>query len=148
MPKKEADGASVAAKAAAILGAIFALAAFALFDLKTAWSTAIGAAIAVANLVALRAIVQSMVRAPESDPEENEEGAEPRPAPADHAAEGRRGGVAWGIFAVFKILLLFGGIWILLTVGLVDPMPLAVGYGVLPLGIVVSSFRTSLAPRR
>jgi predicted lipid-binding transport protein (Tim44 family) len=68
--------------------------------------------------------------------------------PVDHRAEGRRGGAAWGGFALLKIIVLFGGIWILLTRGWVDPIPLVVGYGVLPLGIAASSVLSSLAPRR
>jgi len=44
-------------------------------------------------------------------------------------------------------VVLFGGIYVLLTKGLVDPMPLVVGYGVLPLGIAASSLSTALSPR-
>jgi hypothetical protein len=67
--------------------------------------------------------------------------------PVDHAAEGRRGAAAWGLFGVLKLVVLFGGIYVLLTKGLVDPMPLVVGYGVLPLGIAASSLFSGLAPR-
>jgi hypothetical protein len=66
----------------------------------------------------------------------------------DHAAEGKRGGAAWGAFGLAKIVFLFGGIYLLLTRGMVDPMPLVVGYGVLPVGIAASSLFTSLAPPR
>ena len=62
-------------------------------------------------------------------------------------AQGKRGGAAWGAFALVKIIVLFGGIWVLLTRGWVDPMPLVVGYGVLPLGITASGLFGSLAPR-
>jgi len=72
--------------------------------------------------------------------------AEPEPS-IDHVREGKRGGAAWGAFALVKILVLFGGIWVLLTKGLVDPMALVVGYGVLPLGIAASSLIGSLSPR-
>lgn len=65
-----------------------------------------------------------------------------RGTPQDHASDGRRGGAAWGVFAILKILVLFGGIWLLLTRGVVDPIPLVVGYGVLPLGIVAASLFT------
>jgi hypothetical protein len=71
---------------------------------------------------------------------------EPEPA-IDHASEGKRGGAAWGLFAVVKIVVLFGGIYLLLTKGLVDPIALVVGYGVLPLGIAASSLVNSLSPR-
>jgi hypothetical protein len=74
--------------------------------------------------------------------------AEASSPPVDHRAEGRRGGAAWGGFALFKIIVLFGGIRVLLTRGWVDPIPLVVGYGVLPLGIAASSVLSSLAPRK
>jgi hypothetical protein len=67
--------------------------------------------------------------------------------PVDHVAEGKRGAAAWGLFGVLKLVVLFGGIYVLLTKGLVDPMPLVVGYGVLPLGIATSSLFSGLAPR-
>ena len=142
--KTERDDIATSVKAAAVLGAIFTLAAFGTHDARTAMSVGLGAAIAVANLLTMRAIVRALIRAPEN--EENEEdgdGAEKK----DHRAAGKRGGAAWGVFALFKILILFGGIWILLSKGLVAPIPLVVGYGVLPLGIAAAGLRNSLRPR-
>jgi len=75
------------------------------------------------------------------------EPAEPAEPPIDHAAEGKRGGAGWGLFALLKMVLLFGGIWVLLTRHLVDPIPLVIGYGVLPVAIAISGVLTSLAPR-
>jgi hypothetical protein len=99
----------------------------------------------------MAAIVRALVRgSQEADASANADAnaeASEEEAPVDHAAEGKRGGAAWGAFGVLKIVVLFGGIWILLTKGWVDPIPLVVGYGVLPLGIVVSSLYSSLAPR-
>lgn len=158
------DAAAVAAVAAAGLAVVLALGALALFGTRTALSVAAGGVIAVANLVTMSAIVRALLRAPDDVPGTTSEAtASPEAtatadgaAPAgetveadapDHAREGKRGGAAWGAFAVVKIILLFGGIWILLTKGLVDPMPLVVGYGVLPLGIAASSLYTSLRPR-
>ena len=66
----------------------------------------------------------------------------------EHVEAGKKGGAAWGIFAVLKIIFLFGGIYVLLTKGWVDPMPLAAGYGVLPLGIFASAAWGNLAPKR
>lgn len=43
------------------------------------------------------------------------------------------------------MLLLFGGIWLILTRRVVDPVPLVVGYGVLPIGIVLSTLLSSLS---
>lgn len=146
----ERDDAKVAAAAAAVLGLAFCVAAGAIVGGKAALSVAIGAAIAVANLLTMRAIIRSLLRAPEEpSPADGEGGdgeAAPEPRP-DHEGAGRRGGVAWGIFAVLKILVLFGGVWFLLTRGWVDPIALVVGYGVLPLGIAASSLLASLAPR-
>jgi hypothetical protein len=157
----DTDAAKVAAIGAAVLGAVLAIAALALFGARTSLSVAIGAAIAVANLVMMRALVRAMLRpaeeeayaqaqanvdanakaAAEADAEASDED------PVDHVAEGKRGAAAWGLFGVLKLVVLFGGIYVLLTKGLVDPMPLVVGYGVLPLGIAASSLFSGLAPR-
>ena len=87
--------------------------------------------------------------APEGEDEEKAD-TENTGEPAEkknHRAAGKRGGAAWGVFAVFKILILFGGIWMLLSKGLVAPIPLVVGYGVLPLGIAAAGLWNSLRPR-
>lgn len=142
--------------AAATLGGVFTLAALGTHGAKTAVSVALGAAIAVANLFTMRAIVRALVRTPIEDPPKDPDGesdgssegdTEKKPEP-DHQSAGRRGGAAWGVFAVLKIFVLFGGIWILLTRGLVAPIPLVVGYGVLPLGIAAAGLWGSLRPRR
>ena len=112
-----------ATKMAAALGAALTLAALAFFGTRSAMSVFVGAAIAVGNLIALRAIIRALL--PPADSE---------PTPKSPGAAG-----AWAIFAVLKMLILFGGVWILLTRGMVDPMPLVVGYGVLPLGITASA---------
>lgn len=158
------DAAKISAVSAAAIGAALTVGALALFGGRTALSVGAGTVIAVANLVMMNAIVRSMLRpavadavadasakaSADADADANADAGADADAvgpAADHAAEGRRGGAAWGAFALVKILLLFGGIWVLLTRGLVDPIPLAVGYGVLPLGITVSGLFTSLAPR-
>ena len=161
-PPEGRDAAKLATLSAAAIGAFLTLAALALFGGKTAVSVAAGAVIAVLNLVTMSAIIRAMLRPAGAEAEAGAEaGAELEGSPADadggdeavvpapdHAAEGKRGGAAWGAFAVVKIAILFGSIWILLTRGLVDPIPLVVGYGVLPLGITVGGLLTSLAPRR
>lgn len=137
--------------AAAILGGVFTLGALGTHGPKVAMSVALGAAIAVANLLTMRAIVRALVRPPideaRSEDGEGEGEGEKAPSP-DHKGAGRRGGAAWGVFAVLKIFVLFGGIWILLTKGLVAPIPLVVGYGVLPLGIAAAGLWGSLRPGR
>lgn len=147
--KTERDDIKTSVKAAAALGAIFTLAAFGTHDGKTALSVAVGAGIAVANLLTMRAIVRALVQAPD---DEGDAGGEPDEEKSeekkDHRAAGKRGGAAWGVFALFKIFFLFGGIWLLLSKGLVAPIPLVVGYGVLPLGIAAAGVWNSLRPRR
>jgi hypothetical protein len=173
----EPDGAAIAAKAAAVFGGLLTLAALGLFGGKTAFSVFVGAAIAVANLVTMRSIIRAMLPPPDDTPAasrpsepaktgiddleemadreiakeeaaETEQADEEKKTHREHVEAGKRGGAAWGLFAVFKIVLLFGGIWILLTRGWVDPMPLAAGYGALPLGIFASAVWGNLAPRR
>ena len=160
------DAARVAAIGAGVLGLGLSVAAFAVFGLRAGLSVAVGATIAVANLVTLSAIIRALLRPAEAEAEaiaaaeaekaeakakgearaEEEEEGEAEP-PIDHVREGKRGGAAWGLFAMLKIVVLFGGIYLLLTKGLVDPIALVVGYGVLPLGIAASSLVTSLSPR-
>lgn len=150
------DSAKIAAVAAGAIGAALTLGALAIFGGKTALSVGVGALIAVANLVTLSAIIRAMLQPAEAAGTEEEVAtvagpgedarADVQPAP-NHVAQGTRGGAAWGAFALVKIIVLFGGIWVLLTRGWVDPMPLVVGYGVLPLGITASGLFGSLAPR-
>ncbi len=45
----------------------------------------------------------------------------------------------WAVIAVLKMILLFGGVWLLLQSGLVSAMSLAMGYAALPLGITLAS---------
>ena len=139
-PAVENDAAKVSAICAAVLGGIFAVAAFGVMGGRAGLSVTIGALIAVSNLLVLRAIIRSMVVPPEGDAAEASED--------DHRGNGRRGGAAWAIFAVLKIFVLFGGVWMLLARGLVDPIPLVVGYSVLPLGMTGSTLLSALRPRR
>jgi hypothetical protein len=162
------DAATVAAIAAGVIGVALTIGALAAFGSRTALSVGIGATIAVANLVTMRAIVRNVLRPTDADGAEDssesgsarsedfrEPGDDPSPPgedpsppeEIDHAGDGKRGGAAWGAFGIVKIAVLFGGIYLLLTRGMVDPMPLVVGYGVLPLGIAASTLFTGLAPR-
>jgi hypothetical protein len=149
-PRPPADDATLrAAKVAALLGFIFSLAALGVSGPRAAGSVFLGAAVAVGNLLTMRAIIRALLPAPEAAEKSGESGDEKgEENPQHHAEEGRRGGAAWGLFAVLKMALLFGGMWILLTRKLVDPIGLVVGYGVLPLGIAIGSLWSSLRPRR
>ncbi len=117
------DDIGTATKAAALIGGVLAVGALPLSGPRAAVSVLVGAAIAVANLLSMRAIIRAVVRSPQEGPSTAQ--------------------ALWALFAALKILLLFGGIWFLLTRRLVDPIPLVVGYGVLPLGIVASAVWSS-----
>jgi hypothetical protein len=127
--EEQADDTGQFVKAAAILGAILTVGALGLYGSRAAFSVLVGAILAVGNLLTMRAIIRALVRAPD---EKNASG----------------GGVAWGLLAILKMVILFGGVWILLSRKLVDPMPLVVGYGALPLGIVASTLWSSLSPKK
>jgi drug/metabolite transporter (DMT)-like permease len=137
------DDTKRAAICAAVLGVVLSVGALGYSGGRAALSVFVGATIAVANLLTMRAIIQSIVREPE-----NEDGKETDEGSPEHREAGRRGGAAWGIFALLKIALLFGGVWFLLTRGLVDPIPLVVGYGVLPLGIAGQALIRGMSPKR
>ena len=113
------------AQAAALLGAGISVVALGTHGPKAALSVAAGAAIAVGNLLAMRAIVRALL-------------------PPDEGGSGR---VLWAVLAVVKMLLLFGGIWLLLTTGKVAPIGLVVGYGVLPLGMVAAALWPKPRPK-
>lgn len=174
-PKEGPDAATVSAIAAAVLGVALTAGAFAISGSRAGLSVAAGATIAVANLVAMSAIIRRVLQPADDLPDDvtpkpdldldadldaranaelaaegqgKSDGDGTKAAAVDHAAEGKRGGAAWGAFGLAKIVFLFGGIYLLLTRGMVDPMPLVVGYGVLPLGIAASSLFTSLSPGR
>jgi hypothetical protein len=87
------------------------------WGVRFALSVGAGAAIAGSNLYVLSKIVGAMMSG------------------ADRGA----GAGTWGVLAMVKMVVLFGGIWIVMTKGLVDPMGLVVGYGSLPIGIAIGS---------
>jgi len=47
---------------------------------------------------------------------------------------------AWGLVALLKLLLLFGGVFVILKKDLADPVSFLIGYLALPIGIVASQF--------
>jgi len=145
------DDTGRAVRVAAVLGAIFSLGALGLYGTRSAFSVFVGALVAIANLLTMRTVIRALVQVPsDNEPSSNDastDGAEQPPAETPRGTR-RRGSAFWALLAGFKILLLFGGLWLLLTRRLVDPMPLVVGYGVLPLGIAASALWSILETRR
>ena len=102
----------------AAFGAIFAVGAGAGWGLRAATSVIVGALVALANLYGLARILGALVGT---------------------RAEGSSDSGLWGLLAFFKVLALFGGVWLLLSSRFVDGIPLVVGWGALPMGIAVSA---------
>ena len=100
-----------------VVGAGTSLAALFVFGPRLALSVAIGASLAVSNLWALSRIVAPMFQS------------------APHA--GGRG--AQVLLVVPKMLGLLVATWLLMRQGVVSPMPMLVGFGSLPIGIVIGS---------
>jgi len=85
---------------------------------RAALSVAAGSLIAVLNLYGLARILGAVV--------------------GSRASGGPNGGL-WGVLAVFKVIGLFGGVWLLMGAKLVDPIPLVVGWCALPVGVALAS---------
>ena len=120
-PRLARDPRLVAAMVAvALSGGLMAVTAALEWGPRMAVSVGTGASIAASNLYVLTRIVHAMV------------------GDARDAGAGASAG-AWGVIALGKMLILFGGIWFLMTRGLVDPIGLLVGYGSLPIGIAIGS---------
>jgi ATP synthase I chain len=99
--------------AVAACGAALALAALALFGRKAALSAGVGAGVAEANLWTLARIVSGLL------------------------SEQRA--LLWGSVAFVKMLALFVVVGLLMRYALVAPLAMIVGFGALPLGIVIGS---------
>ena len=93
-------------------GLCFGVVGFALGGLRTGLGVMLGGLIATANLWVFAKVGQAFVS--------------------------RKGNTApWGIIALLKMLLLFGGVWLILKNDFVPGLALAAGYGALPIGITL-----------
>ena len=109
----------MAFRAVAVAGACLSIGLFFEGGVVPGVSAAIGAGVAFANLYVLSRIVFA-VAVPYVDAKEN-------------------AGFVWGVIALGKMMVLFGGLWVLMTHHWVDPIPLVVGYGSLPIGIAIGA---------
>lgn len=99
--------------AVGLVGLVGAVGAFWLGGMASARSVAIGASIAVANLWLLAQMVRGFL--------------------------GGKGNVGpWGVIAVLKFVVLFGAMYVLVKFRLVELLPCAIGFGALPVGIVLA----------
>jgi len=103
----------------AVVGALLTLLSPLLFGALGVVSVGIGAGLAVANLWAVARTVRAFLGA---------------------ASAGRR--PPWLALAALKLVALFALLGLLVKNGWAEVLPLALGYLALPLGIVLSQFRT------
>lgn len=95
-------------------GLSFAVIGFAVMGARVGLGVLLGGAVATVNLLVFARIGQAFMD--------------------------RKGNAApWGAVAVLKLVLLFGGVWIVLESGLVSALSLAAGYAALPFGITFAS---------
>jgi len=95
-------------------GLCLSLVAFAVFDVQTGLSALLGGILATLNLYVFARVGQAFME--------------------------RQGNTApWGVVAILKLLLLFGGVWFVLKSGTVSALGLACGYAALPLGVTIAS---------
>lgn len=162
LPDGEGNAMRSALGPVAAIGAGLAAGAFALLDTRHGVSVLVGAVIATSNLYVLIRVVEALLTPPDDEASEAKAAAtdaaiappdEPGPeAPAAPAADPpppakRTYSGAWAVLGAVKMLVLFGGIWALMTRALVDPLGLAVGYGCLPLGVLLRGVLPGLRPR-
>ena len=118
------NGLDVQLKAAllcvACTGLALAILALVLYDVRAALGVALGGAIATANLWVFAQLGRGFLTP---------------------------GGVKgpWVAVAMLKVVVLFGGVWWVLKHEIASGVALAIGYGALPLGIVIG---TLFAPKR
>ena len=105
-------GLGAALVATAVIGLVLGVGAAAIGSLRSALGVGIGAAFGTANLWALTWVVRRLL-----------------------ATGGSRAG--WGLLVALKFAALVGACALLLRAGVVDLAPLGIGYGALPLGLVV-----------
>ncbi len=110
----------VAVVSVAAAGGVMALGAAAFVGLGAAISVALGAALAVGNLWVLARIIAALL-------------------PTDAVAASAQSRAAWALLAVLKMGALFAVVWLLMRHGVVDPLPMLIGFMSLPIGIAIGS---------
>ncbi len=140
MADRRSDGIAFATRAVAASGVVIVVLALLAFGFRAGLGAAVGAALATSNLWLLGKIIGALL--PPGD-----EGDEGDDAPRDGARARGSSALLWSFLAALKILVLFGGAWMLMTKGWVSPMALCAGYGALPVGITLSTLRASMRTR-
>lgn len=142
MAKRRNDGIAFATRMVAGSGVVLVVLALLAFGFRSAFGTAIGAALATSNLWMLGKIIEALL-----PPGDDADGDVDDDAPPPSRSRGSSA-LLWSFLAGLKILVLFGGAWMLMTKGWASPMALCAGYGALPIGITLSTLRASMRTRR
>ncbi|MBK7582424.1 MAG: ATP synthase subunit I [Myxococcales bacterium] len=114
-PTEKDPGTARAVWTVALVGAAFTVGAGFVGGFTLTRSVALGAVIATANLWVIGWVVGGMFG-------------------------DKRGRVPWPLIAVLKMGVLFGGLYLLLKTGWVELLPVMIGYGALPIGVVIRQF--------
>jgi drug/metabolite transporter (DMT)-like permease len=115
----DSNGVYTALWAVALVGVVAVTVAAFVAGTSAALGVALGASLAAANLWAMGVIVRNLL--------------------------GKRRGAPWGILGALKILALFAVTYVIVRVFGMSPLPLLIGYGALPIGIVAAQFRSAPA---
>jgi hypothetical protein len=93
---------------------LFSVIAFAFVDARTGAGVLIGGAMATLNLLVFARLGQAFL-----------------------SRQGKT--VPWTVVAVLKLVLLFGGVWMILKSGAVSGVSLVIGYAAMPFGVTLAS---------
>jgi hypothetical protein len=95
-------------------GLCFAVAGAAFFGVRAGFGVLVGALLATGNLYVFARVGEAFVS--------------------------RKGNTApWALVALLKLVVLFGGVWLILKSGVVSGLSLAAGYAALPFGVTIAS---------
>jgi hypothetical protein len=142
-PQKSADTTLERAKVmVAACGVLFTIFGFALGSPRTGLSVSVGAVLGWSNLWAVALLVKNILVPARDVPDEQDEA----PAEDNAATANESGGTSagWAVLAVFKMMFLFGVVYLLLTKGFVSAIGLGCGYLALPAGIALAAIYAML----
>ena len=145
--QKADEGSTYGAAMAAVgvVGALLAIGALALYGGKAACSAAFGTVLAVANLWVLGKVIGAMLPPVEESAATD---AEPGSRPLPESGTGKKGSpAAWGMFALLKVVVLFGLVLLAVNAGWITPLGFLAGYGAMPIGIVMAQLARGMSAR-
>jgi hypothetical protein len=107
-------------RAVAMAGAVLTVAALAFAGFRAGLSVALGAVLAAGNLWLLARIVSELL-------------------PSDAGGAQAQSRAGWALVAVLKMVGLLAMAWLIMRHGIVDPLPMVIGFTALPIGIAIGS---------